>query len=168
LQGGQIASIEGEPNMKVTIPSLGLAILLSPIAGLHAQLARQQSPTVVPVAVHRYVDKDVVSLDVTPTINDGLTIYRLRLGDVPVDGFWSITVYDSEGRVRKNEAYTENSMTARQSPDGSTFIQFGGCSRAIRNCLSTMPGWNYVVRLYRPRPEIIDGGWTFPEAQPVR
>jgi hypothetical protein len=30
-----------------------------------------------------------------------------------------------------------------------------------------MPGWNYTVRLYRPRPEILDGSWAFPEAQPV-
>jgi hypothetical protein len=26
-----------------------------------------------------------------------------------------------------------------------------------------MPGWNYTVRLYRPRPEILDGRWKFPE-----
>jgi hypothetical protein len=31
-----------------------------------------------------------------------------------------------------------------------------------------MPGWNYTVRLYRPRQEIVDGAWKFPEAQPVR
>ena len=30
-----------------------------------------------------------------------------------------------------------------------------------------MPGWNYLVRLYRPRAEILDGKWTFPKAQPV-
>jgi heat shock protein HslJ len=30
-----------------------------------------------------------------------------------------------------------------------------------------MPGWNYTVRLYRPRPEILNGTWKFPEAQPV-
>ncbi len=23
-------------------------------------------------------------------------------------------------------------------------------------------GWNYLVRLYRPRPEILDGTWSFP------
>jgi len=31
-----------------------------------------------------------------------------------------------------------------------------------------MPGWNYTVRLYRPRKEILDGTWRFPEAQPVK
>jgi hypothetical protein len=28
-----------------------------------------------------------------------------------------------------------------------------------------MKGWNYTVRLFRPRPEILDGTWEFPEAQ---
>jgi hypothetical protein len=31
-----------------------------------------------------------------------------------------------------------------------------------------MKGWNYIVRLYRPRPEVLDGSWTFPEATVVR
>jgi len=30
-----------------------------------------------------------------------------------------------------------------------------------------MKGWNYMVRLYRPRDEILSGKWKFPEAQPV-
>jgi hypothetical protein len=44
-------------------------------------------------------------------------------------------------------------------------VQFGGCDGKIPNCLPTSPEWNYLVRLYRPRPEILTGGWTFPEAQ---
>jgi hypothetical protein len=34
-------------------------------------------------------------------------------------------------------------------------VQFGGCDDQA-NCLSICPGWNYIVRLYRPRPEILD------------
>ena len=30
-----------------------------------------------------------------------------------------------------------------------------------------MKGWNYIVRLYRPRPQILNGEWVFPEAEPV-
>jgi hypothetical protein len=30
------------------------------------------------------------------------------------------------------------------------------------NCLPIMDGWNYIVRLYRPRSEILDGTWSFP------
>jgi hypothetical protein len=28
-------------------------------------------------------------------------------------------------------------------------------------------GWNYMVRLYRPRAEILNGKWRFPEARPL-
>jgi len=30
-----------------------------------------------------------------------------------------------------------------------------------------MNGWNYTVRLYRPRAEILNGTWKFPEPQPA-
>ena len=30
-----------------------------------------------------------------------------------------------------------------------------------------MDGWNYLVRLYRPRPEILDGSWTFPSIETI-
>ena len=32
--------------------------------------------------------------------------------------------------------------------------------------LPIMKGWDYMVRLYRPRPEIVNGSWKFPEAKP--
>jgi hypothetical protein len=50
----------------------------------------------------------------------------------------------------------------------SVVVQFGGCDGKIANCLPTMSGWNYMVRLYRPRTEILNGTWVFPEAQPAR
>jgi hypothetical protein len=43
----------------------------------------------------------------------------------------------------------------------------GGCDTQTPNCLSIMPGWNYMVRLYRPRAEILSGRWTVPTATPV-
>jgi hypothetical protein len=36
----------------------------------------------------------------------------------------------------------------------------------VPNCLPILPGWNCMVRLYRPRPEVLDGTWKFPEAMP--
>jgi hypothetical protein len=30
-----------------------------------------------------------------------------------------------------------------------------------------MPGWNYMVRLFRPRAEVLNGIWKFPEEQRV-
>ena len=107
---------------------------------------------------------------VEPAENDGKTIYRLTVKDVPVDGFWSVSVYNAEGYFAKNaaNAYSLNSVTAKPNADGSYTIQFGGCDGKTPNCLPTMPGWNYTVRLYRPRAEILDGKWTFPAAEAVK
>jgi hypothetical protein len=58
-------------------------------------------------------------------------------------------------------------LTAKPDPSGAFTIQFGGCQRQIPNYLPIMPGRNHTVRLYRPRAEILNGTWKFPEAQPV-
>jgi para-nitrobenzyl esterase len=104
-----------------------------------------------------------------PSRNDGQTVYRLTVKDVPVDGFWSISIYNEEGLFERNDlnAYSLNNLTAKANADGSVAVQFGGCDGKIANCLPTVKGWNYTVRLYRPRKEILDGTWTFPEAQPA-
>ena len=116
-------------------------------------------------------DSEAKYLNVNPSRNDGKTVYKLTVAnDVPVDGFWSITVYDVKGRFQKNEydAYSLNNLTAKKNADGSVEVQFGGCDGKMPNCLPTMPGWNYMVRFYRPHAEILDGSWTFPEPQPVQ
>ena len=107
-------------------------------------------------------------LNITPIQNDGKTVHKLTVKDVPVDGFWSISLYNAEGYFQQNDqnAYSVNNITAKPNADGSVTVQFGGCDGNV-NCLPIMPGWNYMVRLYRPRAEILDGTWTFPEAQPV-
>ena len=114
-------------------------------------------------------DKDAIYLNVTPKQNDGKTVYTLTVKDVPVDGFWSISLYNAQGYFEKNaaNAYSLNNITAKKNPDASVTVQFGGCDGKIPNCLPTVPGWNYMVRLYRPRAEILNGRWTFPEARPA-
>lgn len=112
--------------------------------------------------------KDAIYLNFTPPKNDGNTIYKLTVKDVPVDGFWSISLYNGEGYYQKNpyDAYSLNNITSKKNADGSATIQFGGCDGKIPNCLPIMNGWNYTVRLYRARPEILNGKWNFPEPQP--
>ena len=114
-------------------------------------------------------EKDALYLNVTPARNDGTTAYRLNVGEVPVDGFWSVTVYNADGYFTANpqNAYSLNNITAQRGADGTVDIQFGGCDGVVPNCLPITPGWNYLVRLYRPRQEILDGSWMFQEAQPV-
>jgi len=115
-------------------------------------------------------DEDAVYLNITPPQNDGETVYRLTVNEVPVDEFWSISVYNAQGFFEPNEAnaYSINNLTAEQNDDGSVNVQFGGCDGQTPNCLPITPGWNYMVRLYRPQDVILDGTWTFPEAEPVQ
>ena len=114
-------------------------------------------------------DKDATYLNITPAKNDDGTVYKLNVKDVPVDAFWSVSVYNADGYFEKNtyNAYTLNNLTAQKSGDGSIVIQFGGCDGKVPNCLPTTKGWNYTVRLYRPRDEILNGKWKFPEPQPA-
>ena len=105
----------------------------------------------------------------TPEKNDGKTPYTLTVTDVPVYGFWSVTLYDEAGwlPVNKYNAYSFNNVTAKKDKDGSVTIRFGGDPKAD-NFLPIVPGWNYIVRMYKPGPEILDGRWTFPSAQEVQ
>jgi hypothetical protein len=113
-------------------------------------------------------DKDAIYLNFTPARNDGAFSYQLVVKDVPVDAFWSISIYNAKGyfELNKENAYSLNNITAKKSADGSVAIQFGGTADGASNYLPITPGWNYTVRLYRPRKEILDGTWKFPEAQP--
>jgi para-nitrobenzyl esterase len=105
-----------------------------------------------------------------PRTNDGKTVHTITVKDVPVDGFWSISLYNTRGYFEQNDlkAYSVNNLTAKPNADSSVTVQFGGCRKETLNCLPIMPGWNYTVRLYRPRQEILNGTWKFPQAQPVK
>lgn len=114
-------------------------------------------------------ERDAIYFSFTPENNDGATVYRLSVAEVPVDGFWSVTVYNKDGYFTPNpqNAYSLNNITARRGTDGRIVLQFGGCDGATANCLPITPGWNYLVRLYRPQGKILNGEWTFPEAEPM-
>ena len=103
------------------------------------------------------------------TKNDG-TPHSVTVKDVPVDAFWSITVYNAEGFIAKNPEgrYSFNNVTAKPNTDGSITINFGACDNDSLNCLPISKGWNYAVRMYEPRPEILDGSWKFPAIEPVK
>jgi hypothetical protein len=113
--------------------------------------------------------KDATYFNVTPERNDGKTPYTLTVKNVPVDAFWSISLYNGKGFFEQNKdnAYSINNVTGKKDSDGSITIHFGG-DPGQPNYLAIMNGWNYVVRLYRPHQEILDGKWKFPKPQPVK
>jgi hypothetical protein len=114
-------------------------------------------------------DEGAIYNNVVPAENDGKTPYSVTVKDVPVDGFWSITVYNKDGFMQKNDqdAYSFNNVNAKPNPDGSITINFGGGENAVNN-LPITPGWNYIVRMYQPGEEILNDSWQFPLAEPVK
>lgn len=99
--------------------------------------------------------------------NDGKTPYVLHVPkDVPVEAFWSVTLYDAKGFLPKTRSGINswNSVTAKPNEDGSVTISFGGDGP---NRLEIVEGWNYLVRMYRPKPELVAGHWRFPQAVPA-
>lgn len=97
-------------------------------------------------------------------VSPGLPVgeYHLRVSDVPVDGFWSISVYNGDGFFEPNDSdsYSLNNITAHRDQDGAVTVRFGGDS-SRPNTLPIVEGWNYLFRLYRPRPGA--PSWVLPE-----
>ena len=113
-------------------------------------------------------EKEAFYLNIDPGLPVGE--YKIEVpADVPVDAFWSVSLYNAAGFFEENDkdAYNVNSVTGTTNDDGSMTVHLGGCDDGRVNCLPIMDGWNYAVRLYRPSAEVISGEWQFPRVEPV-
>jgi hypothetical protein len=112
-------------------------------------------------------DSEAVYVNISPGVPVGE--YQITVRDVPVHAFWSISVYNRDGFFEPSDrgACSLNSVTAHREPDGAVVVRLGVCEVDQPNCLHLMDGWNYIVRLYRPRAEVLDGTWQLPSPQPV-
>ncbi len=106
-------------------------------------------------------DKDATYVSIQPTDEGTTSAWSMTFADVPVDGFWSVSVYNEGGFFEKNDqdAYTINNLTAVRDADGSVTVRFGEWADDVPNRIPVTPGWNALLRLYRPRAEILDGTW---------
>jgi hypothetical protein len=115
-----------------------------------------------------YQDLDVAGLRL-----DGRKSYRVTFAAghlPPVDGFWSLTLYDEQHAFAPNESGryslgTKN-KNLRYNPDGSLTIvvQADAPSDAAQtNWLPAPAGkFSLYLRAYAPRPEMLDGRWQPP------
>jgi hypothetical protein len=73
-------------------------------------------------------EQEAYDLNVNPDLPVGE--YQLTVRDVPVDGFWSISLYNADGYFPRTGggAVSVNNLTAIRDVDGSVTVHFGGCA----------------------------------------
>jgi len=93
----------------------------------------------------------------------------------PVNGFWSVTLYDSEGHVVPNSlnqfAITSHSGNPRYNTDGSLDIYFQNASPGADKEYNWLPapsgGFMLLLRQYWPQESALNGLWVPPAVQTV-
>ena len=115
----------------------------------------------------------LVDSDGDPTTGDQNYVIHFAADKLPpVDAFWSITMYDAEGYQVANEldrfAIGDRDRLSH-NPDGSLdiFIQQSnpGPDREANWLPAATGPLGITMRLYAPRPEILDGRWAPPAVE---
>ena len=99
--------------------------------------------------------------------------YELRFADgatPPVNGFWSVTVYDKDGFLsvnRINRYALGSNSNLRADENGDIVISFATKKPddvPAENWLPVPAGpFEVTLRMYWPREDILEGGWSVPD-----
>jgi len=81
--------------------------------------------------------------------------------------FWSITVYGNDGYM-KSDNNIVNSSNAKLNADGTFTVYFGSKETCgdLPNRLDVTEGWNFLMRVYRPGPSVLNDSYMLPNAVP--
>ena len=112
---------------------------------------------------------------------DGANAYVLHFekgATPPVNAFWSVTLYDTEGYQVPNSLNrfaVSSWMPFKYNPDGSLDLYFQNASPGADKEANWLPApkgpFNLTMRLYAPKSDALTGKWNPPpvmkEAQPT-
>ena len=91
----------------------------------------------------------------------------------PVDGFWSLSVYNAQGALLGSARHSIHSETTglKRASDGSIRITLAP-ELALAEQSNWLPIWRgegvrVVLRLYQPRAAVLDGSWHPPLIVPA-
>jgi hypothetical protein len=93
----------------------------------------------------------------------------------PVDGFWSISMYNNKSLFVDNPInryaigkYTEG---LKNNTDGSLDIYIQNANPGADKESNWLPApqgsFNLVLRMYLPQPQVLNGTWQYPAIQPT-
>lgn len=93
----------------------------------------------------------------------------------PADGFWSLSLYDENHHFVANGANRTNigsNDNLEHNADGSTDIYIQNAEPADGGKSNWLPApkgpFNVVLRIYWPKPDVVDGKWTAPGLRRVK
>ena len=105
---------------------------------------------------------------------EGGKSYRLHVPpNVPVQQYWSVTVYDREThalvRNMSRASRASNSSDVQKNADGSVDLWFGPTAPAGKeaNWVPTDANrpFELMFRLYGPTPALVEQTWTLPDVE---